>query len=104
MTKKFHATATLLTVLLHRPRLNGPFVYSGLSSYRHRPSTGRIYPIWPANVDPEKNAWKAVSEPIEMTPKAEERTNTASEALFGVCVRLETRLIQACPGRALSRP
>ena len=62
-----------------------------------------MYPIWPARVDPEKNAWKAVLEPMEMAPKALERTNTARAALFGVCVRLETRLSQACPGRALSR-
>ena len=54
-------------------------------------------------VDPEKNAWEAVSELIEFAPKVDERTNTASEALFGVCVRLETWLSQACPRRALSR-
>ena len=62
-----------------------------------------MYPIWPASTEPEKNAWEAVSEPMEMAPKAVERTNTASEALFGVCVRYEARLSQACPGRALSR-
>ena len=103
MRRKFHATASLLTVLLHRPRLYGPWVYSGLCSYRHRPSTGRIYPIWPARVDPKKSAWKAVSGPIEMAPKLDEGTNTASEALFGVYVRLETWLSQAYPRRALSR-
>jgi hypothetical protein len=52
---------------------------------------------------PEKNAWKAVSEPMEMTPNAAERTKTTNEALFGVCVRGETWLSQSEKGRALSR-
>ena len=74
-----------------------------MSSYRHLPSTGRMYPICPARVEPEKNALKAVSEPIEMTPKAAEHRNTARDALFGVCVRGETRESQSEKGSARSR-
>jgi hypothetical protein len=44
-----------------------------------------------------------VFEPMEMAPKAVERTNTASDALFSVCVFVDTLLSQGCPGRALSR-
>ena len=62
-----------------------------------------MYPIWLMRVAPEMNAWKAVLEPMEMAPKAVERTNTTSVALFGVYVRSETWLSQACPGSALSR-
>jgi len=65
---------------------------------------GRMDPIGPASIEPEKNTWKAVSETMETAPKVDEKTNTASEALFGVGVRLETRLSQACPRRTLSRP
>lgn len=101
--KKFHATATHRIVRENRPRLNGPLRYSGLSSYRQRPSTGRIYPIWPASVEPEKNASNAVSDPIEITPNAAEVRNTKRDALFGVCVRGETRESQSEKGRARSR-
>ena len=52
---------------------------------------------------PEKNASKAVSEPIEIAPKPAERTNTTSDALLGVCVRLSTVLSQSENGSALSR-
>ena len=44
-----------------------------------------MYEICPASVLPEKNAWKAVSDPTETAPNAAERTKTASEALLGVC-------------------
>jgi hypothetical protein len=43
-----------------------------------------MYETWPARVLPEKNASKAVSEPMEMAPKPAERMKTTSEALFGV--------------------
>lgn len=101
--KKFHATAVYRIALEYRPRENGPDVYSGLSSYRQRPSTGRMYEIWPARVLPEKNASNAVSEPMEMAPNAAEMMNTTREALLGVCVRLSTTLSQSEKGRALSR-
>ena len=103
MMKKFQDTAIYLIGLENRPRLKGPGVYSGLSSYRQRPRTGRMYDICPASVLPEKNAWKAVSEPMEMAPKAVERRKTTRDALFGVCVRLSTLLSQFEKGRALSR-
>ena len=61
-------------------------------------------PIGPASIEPEKNAWKAVSETMETAPKVDEKTNTANEVLFSVGVRFETQLSQECPGRALSRP
>lgn len=103
MMKKFHATANHRMVLLQRPRLYGPGVYSGLSSYRQRPSTGRMYDIWPERVLPEKNASNAVSEPIEIAPKPAESKKTTSDALFGVCVRLSILLSQSENGSALSR-
>ena len=62
-----------------------------------------MYETWPASVLPEKNASNAVSEPIEIAPKAAERTKTTSDALLGVCVRLSTLLSQSEKGRALSR-
>ncbi len=101
--KKFQATAIYLIALENLPRLNGPGVYSGLFSYKHLPRTGKIYEIWPARVLPEKNAWKAVSEPMEMAPNAVEMRKTARDALLGVCVRLSTLLSQLEKGRALSR-
>jgi hypothetical protein len=67
-------------------------VYSGLSSYRHLQSTERMYPVWPASVGPEKEAWEAAFEPMEMAPKAVERTDMTSDGLFGVCVCVDTRL------------
>ena len=62
-----------------------------------------MYPICPASVEPEKNASNAVSDPIEIAPKAAEDTNTTSDALFGVCVRGSTRESQSENGRARSR-
>ena len=62
-----------------------------------------MYPIWPASVDPEKNASNAVSDPIEIAPNAAEVRNTKRDALFGVCVRGETRESQPENGRARSR-
>ena len=52
---------------------------------------------------PEKKASKAVSEPIEMAPNAEEMTKTTREALLGVWVRLSMVESQSEKGRALSR-
>ena len=72
-------------------------------SYKQRPSTGKMYDTWPASVLPEKNASKAVSEPMEMAPNAADMMKTTSEALFGVCVRLSIVLSQSENGRALSR-
>ena len=62
-----------------------------------------MYDICPASVLPEKNAWNAVSEPIEMAPNPAESRKTTSEALFGVWVRLSTLLSQSENGSALSR-
>lgn len=62
-----------------------------------------MYEIWPASVLPEKNASNAVSDPIEIAPKPTESTNTTSDALFGVCVRLSIVLSQPENGSALSR-
>lgn len=62
-----------------------------------------MYETCPASVLPEKNASKAVSEPMEMAPKATEDTKTTSDALLGVWVRLSTTLSQSENGSALSR-
>ncbi len=62
-----------------------------------------MYPIWPARVEPEKNASNAVSDPIEITPNAAEVRNTTRDALFGVWVRGETRESQSEKGSARSR-
>ena len=62
-----------------------------------------MYEIWPARVLPEKKASKAVSEPMEIAPKAADETKTTREALFGVCVRGSTLLSQSEKGSALSR-
>jgi len=37
---------------------------------------GGVYPIWPASIEPERNAWNAVpgSMEMEMAPKVDERT------------------------------